>query len=79
VDEDWATPYREDYSIVPGFTLHEASGPKLDTMQESEESWHIRETAQFLQPELECTTGRFELVGAVVEGNRGRTRPGSTT
>ncbi len=76
VNDDFRTPYRQDYSLhvpVPGLETGE-NGLQADLHQEQERAWRIRERGQFVQVEIEGTQGRTILAGLTVNAMRGSPR-----
>lgn len=81
-NDDWETPYREDYSAVaPGLKVTDADGRgtvKWDQAQQAEEEWRIGgKSGHFVQVEFTSTQGRMELAGISMDTTRGPSRVGA--
>jgi hypothetical protein len=75
-DDDFATKWREDYSLAPtsaGIVTGQ-NGLQADLMQQTEQGWRIREHGQFLQIEITNDQGRTEVQAVTVEMFRGSPR-----
>lgn len=79
-NDDFHTPYREDYSVDPGEDFDPGSnGITPDLHQETEVVAWIRSTGRWCQILLESQRGRCELRGVLVDNRRGSVKDGSRT
>jgi hypothetical protein len=81
-NDDFATPYREDYSVVmdtDGVTFDD-NGINLGTLQSVVESHNINcRQGRYVQLEITNTTGRLQLAGVNLEAVPNRFRRGQHT
>jgi len=75
-DDDFHTPYREDYAIIipEGGIDPGDNGLSPDLHQELQRSWTLRETGRYVQIEITGTQGRTCLLGIKVDALRGSPR-----
>jgi len=77
-NDDWDTPWREDYSsVMGGVQVTDSDGDgtmAFDVLQETEEIWPIPGvSAGHVQLEFASSRGRLEVIGAKLDSRRGRT------
>jgi hypothetical protein len=75
-DDDFATPYRESYAIIPPIMPGE-SGLIPGVLQEHQQEWRLRGQGAFVQIELASTRGRIEVAGVAVDAQRGMVAAGA--
>lgn len=81
VNDDHATPYREDYSVaIPAAGFNFGDGVDLDLVQSVTESHNINaRQGRYLQLEITNTTGRLQLCGTKLEAIPNHFRRGTHT
>lgn len=80
-DDDWETPYREDYSAVAADLKVTDSGAdgtvKWDQLQQAEEEWRVAgRSGHYLQVEFVSSQGRLEIAAITLDTTRGPSRGG---
>jgi len=85
VNEDWDTPFREDYSIdfgvAGGVKIVDADGVgiiRLNEHQQNEATKSFKASGEFAVVRVVTTRGRIEIGGIAVDSGRASTRPGTT-
>lgn len=75
VNDDHGAPDREDYSVIPPVQPN-TSGIQPDVLAERPYSWPARRSGQYLQVEIENTTGTCEVASVELETSRGAVKYG---
>lgn len=80
-NDDWDTPYRQDYSAVAAdLKVTDSTGAgtvRWDQLQHHEEEWRVSgKGGHYLQVEITSSQGRVELAGCMVDTTRGTSRRG---
>ena len=75
VNDDWDSPYRQDYSVVPdsdGVSLGTGEGINFDQQQEAEERLGIDERGVTLQLQVTNTTGTIAVKSVTLAADPGQ-------
>lgn len=76
--DDHDTPYRQDYSVLPGDGLYtRTNGIAPGLMQRAPERWKLRGRGQAVQIEVTSTKGVLEVFGIGVSADPGPNRAGT--
>lgn len=75
-NDDFATPFRQDYSLVvaPGGMHTGDAGLQASLHQEMERGYRLRESGQYVQIEVAGSQGRTVVRGVTVDTIRGESR-----